>query len=377
MPDSSPFTGLRRRWLIGLPFVLIAAILMVMAPKPAHGQEAFSPPHDVSATTYNDYVRVSWQAGTANQYYCIDTAFSQDDLVTLRGSWSNWGCGTTATSFDLTDLACGRLHYFRIWAAGFTTSGYSEVGIFQSQSCNFTAPSNPHTDGVTSSGARLVWTAGNDNYFYCVDFARSQSDLLTLSGSWFNTDCGTTATVADISGLSCDTTYYWRVWATNATTSGYTSITSLHTDACGYGTQPVTINGSATATSPAILTDVRVGAHANDGYDRIVFEFDGVLPDQTQISYQDSVSQCGSGRPVSLQGNGILVVRMTAAQAHANGDSTIDSTTIQGPGGSILQAKQVCDFEGTVTWAIGTDEIAGFEVTTLNNPGRIVIDVRR
>jgi hypothetical protein len=354
--------------------LVIALFALAM---PAQGQQAFLPPSNVQTITYNNFVRVSWSAEGGNLFYCVDTGFSNQDLVNLNGSWSNWGCGTTGTSLDLNNLACGRIHYLRVWAAGIGTSGYSETLVFQSQPCIFSPPTNPRSEAVTSTSARLLWDRGLDNYFYCVDLALSSSDLLNLTGSWFNTGCGTTATSLDVNGLSCDTTYHWRVWSTNATTPGYTPIASFHTPACDYSTAPVTIN-SGTPGTPVILTDVRVGAHPDEGFDRIVFEFEGALPAETKVQYQGSVSQCGSGQPVSLPGAGNLVVRFFSAQAHDNsGNSTIDSTTVDGTGASLLQAIETCDFEGVVSWAIGTDEIAGFRVTTLSNPSRVVVDILR
>ena len=365
------------RWLIGLPVALVLAMFVLIMPAPAQGQQAFSPPSNVHVTTYTNFVRVSWTPGGSNLFYCVDTAFTLPNLVNINGSWSNWGCGTTGNSIDLANLACNRVHYLRVWAAGPGTSGYSETAVFQSQPCTFTPPTNPLAESITTTSAHLLWDRGTDNYFYCVDLARSTSDLLNLAGTWFNTNCGTTATVADITGLSCDTTYHWRVWGTNATTSGYTSVASFHTQSCAYSTQPVTINNGS-PTFPVILTDVRVGAHPEDGYDRIVFEFEGALPAQTTVQYQPSVSSCGSGFPISLPGVGKLVVRMFSAQAHDDmGQLTIDSTTVNGTGAAILQAVGSCDFEGVVSWAIGTDAIAGFRVTTLANPNRIVVDILR
>ncbi len=202
----------------------------------------FTAPHNVSAQVYNDFVRVSWQAGNNNLYYCVDTAFTQSDLVNFIGSWHNWGCGTTSTQIDLANLACGRDHYLRIWAAGPNTSGYSEIIHFVSQDCdvNFSPPTNPDAQVLSSTSARLSWDEGTNNSFFCVDLATSQSNLLNLTGSWFNTHCGTTATTIDVGGLQCDTTYYWRVWAAGPGTSGYSSIDQFTTDACMASLTPPT-----------------------------------------------------------------------------------------------------------------------------------------
>jgi hypothetical protein len=132
-----------------------------------------------------------------------------------------------------------------------------------------------------------------------------------------------------------------------------------------------------------VLTDVRVGAHPEQGgWDRIVFEFEDVdgFPGAHPggiVQYADEVFQCGSGDPVEVEGEAILEVRLDATQAHDdNGNLTIDAIEIDGPGNSILEAKSFCDFEGVVQWAIGTPREQNFKVVFLENPARIVIDIK-
>ncbi len=131
------------------------------------------------------------------------------------------------------------------------------------------------------------------------------------------------------------------------------------------------------------LTDVRVGAHPESGgWDRIVFEFEDVegFPGGHPggvVEYVDEMAQCGSGNPVEVDGEAILRVRLDATQAHDdNGNLTIDDTVVPGPGNSILEAVSTCDFEGIVEWAIGVPGEQNFKVAFLENPGRIVIDIK-
>ena len=195
---------------------------------------AFTPPHNIDADVFSDYVRVSWDRGNGNLFFCVDTAFSQADLVGVKGSWHNWGCGTTAESLNLTDLACDRQHYFRVWAAGNGTSGYSDVGSFVSQDCNFTPPSNPDASVRTDGSVRITWTNGNDNLFSCIDLALNQQDLLETEDTWFNAACGTTGNAVVLENLTCGTTYYYRIWATSPSQSGYSPIDSFQTLPCDF-----------------------------------------------------------------------------------------------------------------------------------------------
>ena len=151
-------------------------------------------------------------------------------------------------------------------------------------------------------------------------------------------------------------------------------------DPLGFGgTDPVTIKSNPDPISEqAVLRDVRVGAHPEQGgWDRIVFEFANVRP-EGDIRYVQQATQCGSGFNVPLSGSAVLLVRFTATRAHTDaGQSTIPSRDISGPGGVILQSRQICDFEAHVDWAIGVRSQQRFKVTNLTNPMRVVIDIKR
>jgi hypothetical protein len=132
-----------------------------------------------------------------------------------------------------------------------------------------------------------------------------------------------------------------------------------------------------------VLTDVRVGAHPESGgWDRIVFEFEDVqgFPGAHPgglIEYAAEAFQCGSGMPVEVEGEAILKVRFDATQAHNDqGQLTVDALEIEGPGNSILETVSFCDFEGVVEWAVGTPGEQNFKVAFLENPSRVVIDVK-
>jgi hypothetical protein len=131
------------------------------------------------------------------------------------------------------------------------------------------------------------------------------------------------------------------------------------------------------AAEPALLVDVRVGAHPEGGgFDRIVFEFeDGQRPSGI-VGYKDDVAQCGSGAPVDPAGSHTLAVHFDFTNAHTEaGELSIPSTTVSGPGNSILESESTCDFEAVVEWAVGVDGEKPFTVTLLDSPNRVVVDV--
>jgi hypothetical protein len=135
------------------------------------------------------------------------------------------------------------------------------------------------------------------------------------------------------------------------------------------------VDGTAEGPDQALLDDVRIGAHPADGFDRIVFEFDGPLPDAT-IGYVGEAVACGSGEPVPVAGSGTLNIRMSSTVAHDDMGPTAP-LEIDGTGAAILEAVSTCDFEGVVVYAVGINGVRGFKVTVLASPNRIVVDVLR
>ncbi|NOK17526.1 AMIN-like domain-containing (lipo)protein [Corallococcus carmarthensis] len=128
---------------------------------------------------------------------------------------------------------------------------------------------------------------------------------------------------------------------------------------------------------PAItLRSVRTGTHAD--YDRTVFEFDGPRLPGYHLGYvKTPVQQCGSGDDVKTPGEAALEVRFTLARAHDDqGQATVAQRTLKPALPSVLALERLCDFEGEVTWVLGTTRRAPFRVLELTNPTRLVLDVQ-
>ena len=66
-----------------------------------------------------------------------------------------------------------------------------------------------------------------------------------------------------------------------------------------------------------------------------------------------------------------------AAAHNGAGQVTFAQQTIAGPGKTILQARQTCDFEAVLAWAAGIASRQNFKVSQLENPYRLVIDVKQ
>ena len=126
----------------------------------------------------------------------------------------------------------------------------------------------------------------------------------------------------------------------------------------------------------ALLVDVRAARH--EGFDRIVFEFQGGLPGY-RVEYQaPPILGDASGEPVEIAGNAFLRIRFEPAAAH---DPNTGSQTYTGPRElspglpSLIEAQETGDFEAVLTWALGLSQEEDFRVYQLQDPFRIAIDV--
>lgn len=128
----------------------------------------------------------------------------------------------------------------------------------------------------------------------------------------------------------------------------------------------------------SVLTDLRVGAHPGEGYDRLVFEFDGPVPGY-HVAYVDKPPyHYGSGEALYLAGDAWLEVRLAPAAAHTEaGEATLDTLRAMFAGPLLREAASTCDFEGHVSWVFGVSTPSAFRVTELADPARLVMDVRR
>jgi hypothetical protein len=145
----------------------------------------------------------------------------------------------------------------------------------------------------------------------------------------------------------------------------------------GASTEPVAVTG--TSTDVSLLTDVRAAAH--DGYDRLVFQFRNGLPGYDVRYVERPVVADGSGDDVEVDGGAVLLIRMEPA---LDADLTKESApqTYSGPQRftptttAVAELVRTGGFEAVLTWAAGVDEKRPFLVSTLDDPARLVIDVK-
>jgi hypothetical protein len=125
----------------------------------------------------------------------------------------------------------------------------------------------------------------------------------------------------------------------------------------------------------ARLAAVRTGEH--DGYDRVVFEYEGSALPGYHVEYVDKpVRRCGSGNATDVAGDAWLMVRMTPAVAHGEkGGATVKAQERRLKLPVLRELEQTCDFEGHVDWVLGVASPGRYRVLELSSPARIVVDV--
>ena len=128
--------------------------------------------------------------------------------------------------------------------------------------------------------------------------------------------------------------------------------------------------------SGALLVDVRSKQYP--GYDRITFEFKNGLPGYRVEYVNPPITKDPSDLPVELQGSAFLRVRFDQAAAHDDdGKPTYKGPQELLPGLPVLlEAEQIGDFEGVLTWALGLSAKVDFRVIDARDPFRISVDVK-
>jgi hypothetical protein len=133
------------------------------------------------------------------------------------------------------------------------------------------------------------------------------------------------------------------------------------------------------SVGPVLLRTMR--AAAQEGFDRIVFEFEGNTLPGYKVEYVDSVSNCGSGQDVTaFLGGGtapeaILLVDIRPSDAHNQQGQPTAPRDLSPNLATIERAFGICDFEAVVTYALALSGEKEFKVSTLQDPARLVIDV--
>ena len=144
-------------------------------------------------------------------------AYKLERSLSSSGPWTvvSSTIPSTSTSHTAAGLTCGLTYYFRVSARGdgspySTTFGTATSPVSRAtDTCTVTAPAPTgfSADSSTATGVTLSWNTVTDAAAYKVE--RSDSS----AGPWTEVSSTITSTSHDVTGLTCNTTYYLRVSA--------------------------------------------------------------------------------------------------------------------------------------------------------------------
>lgn len=134
----------------------------------------------------------------------------------------------------------------------------------------------------------------------------------------------------------------------------------------------------APGAGAAPLTPTLVGVRAahHPGFDRVVFEFRGGLPQDRSATYVNTLIADPKGTPVRIAGRAILQVRFFSAAAHTDAGVTSAPRRIAFALPNAMEAVQSGDFEAVLSYGIGLTRKTHVDLSTLRNPLRVVVDIR-
>jgi len=145
-------------------------------------------------------------------------------------------------------------------------------------------------------------------------------------------------------------------------------------DVAPWHSVPVTVTHLVSVPPVPVITEVRVAQHPQCGYDRVVLDLNGAVPNYT-VRYVNQVTADASGQTITMPGSRYLLITIRPAQAHnAAGTPTVTSG-VRRPGYPRLESWALAgDFEGVVRVALGVT--GPVSIRTGELAGRIYIDVR-
>jgi hypothetical protein len=137
--------------------------------------------------------------------------------------------------------------------------------------------------------------------------------------------------------------------------------------------QTATVERSRLSRPAPELVSVRTARH--DGYDRVLFTFEGSLPGY-RVGYVPRATDQG-GRRLALRGQAFMTVAFEPARARDPGGApTFGTASLTPDYPSLRQVRFAGDFEGEVSFGLGMADRGGFRVSELRDPTRVAVDIR-
>lgn len=125
---------------------------------------------------------------------------------------------------------------------------------------------------------------------------------------------------------------------------------------------------------PPLVTGIRVGEH--ESFTRVVYDFVGEGEPGWFTGYVERPQQQGSGFDVDVEGQAYLKIDLTGTAYPFDHDHEgLDVGPVTG-GGVVAQVVNTGTFEGHTLTYIGLDQQRPYSISVLQNPLRVVVDIR-
>jgi len=163
---------------------------------------------NVSFTSFTAH----WSSVSGATGYRLDVS-TTNTFATYVPGFQNLSVGNT-TSYSVTGLSPNTTYYYRVRAYnGCATSPNSNVKNVQTTACAPNAPSAQNATSVTASSFTANWSSVSGATDYRLDVSTSNTFTTYVSG-YQDLSVGNVTTY-NVTGLSANTTYYYRVRAYN------------------------------------------------------------------------------------------------------------------------------------------------------------------
>lgn len=123
------------------------------------------------------------------------------------------------------------------------------------------------------------------------------------------------------------------------------------------------------------LVDVRVGEH--EGYDRVVFEFDGAVPEYILSQASPPYVEDPSGLPIEVGGDAVWqLVMLGGTRVTPDYETSYDGpVSFERDFEKLVHLVEAGDFEAVSTRYIGMTGESCARILALDDPTRLVIDI--
>ena len=327
--------------------------------------------------------------------------------VTSRGvCWSNSttspttsysktidGSGVGSFTSSITALTQGTTYYVRAYAINSAGTAYGSVVSFKTNSVSLPTISTTSISSITTSsatsGGNITSDGGGGVTSRGVCWSATTSTP-TTSNSSTSSGSGTGSFLSSISGLSANTTYYLRAYATNSAGTAYGSVISFKTSAVSLptintssissittssanGGGNITTDGGASVTSRGVCwssttsspTTSNSKTSSGSGIGSFTSSISGLSPNTTYFVRAFATNSAGTvyGSAVSFKTSAVsLPIISTTSITSITSFSATGGGNITSDGGGSVTSRGVC-------WSSTTSSPSTSNPTTLNGSG--------